>query len=153
MKRFLIALIVLSITLISVAAVGAQEPGNAGRPERGELNIDGPERGENGRGRRSGSPLRDIAEELGLEAETVREQRQNGATWAEILTEAGADLDEVTAQLTDQAETRINEALEAGRLTEEEAQERLDNIADRIDDLLNGEPDPRPEQPDEGDDV
>lgn len=163
MKRFLIALIVLSIALMSVSMVGAQErpdreqngPGFQGEFGNGEGR---PEFGGNRdrRDNRNGA-LRGIFEEAGLDGEAIREARQNGATLAEILADTGADVDEITAQLIAEAEAHLQEAYENGDLDEEELAERLAGVEDRIDDLLNGDPQERParggDNAPEGDDV
>ena len=70
-----------------------------------------------------------LADIVGLSVEELQEARQGGQSLADI---AGENVDEVVSFLTDNAEARIAAKVEAGRITEEQAAERLENIDERV---------------------
>lgn len=81
--------------------------------------------------------LRQIAEETGLTARDIVPQLRDGATPAEILTDNGVDVDVFVDGLLVKAEERMATALENGRLTQEQADERLDTMRTTLTDRLN----------------
>lgn len=85
--------------------------------------------------RRGGRNLGTAAEVLGLEVDDLRDQLNDGATIAEV---AGDDLDAVIDALVAEKTDRIAQAVEDGRLTQEEADEKLADIEDRVTDKVNG---------------
>lgn len=98
------------------------------------------------RGHRGGRSLGTVAEVLGLEADELRSQLADGATIADI---AGDDIDAVIDALVAEKTDRIAQAVEDGRLTQEEADEKLAEVEDRVTDKVNGI---RPERGAEADD-
>lgn len=94
------------------------------------------------RGHRGGGPGLDTAAEfLGMDVEDLRTQLHDGATLADI---AGTQTDDLIAALVSDAQERVAQAVEEGRITQDEADEKLAEIAQRITDMVNGE---RPERP------
>ena len=87
------------------------------------------------RGHRGGRSLGTVAEVLGLEADELRAQLADGATIADI---AGDDVDAVIDALVAEKTERIAQAVEDGRLTQEEADEKLADVEDRVTDKVNG---------------
>ena len=85
--------------------------------------------------RRGGRNLDTVAEVLGLEVDELRAQLSEGATIADV---AGADLDAVIDALVAEKTERIADAVESGRLTQDEADEKLAEIEDRVTDKVNG---------------
>lgn len=103
-------------------------------------------------------PVRGIlaaaAEATGLELDALMAQLREGATLGEILSANGADVEAFIDGLLADAQARFAEAVEAGRVTQQQADERLDDMRGRIEDLLNrtlperGERPDRPNRPD-----
>lgn len=85
--------------------------------------------------RRGGRSLGTVAEVLGLEVDELRTQLSDGATIADV---AGDDLDAVIDALVAEKTERIAEAVEDGRLTQEEADEKLAEVENRVNDKVNG---------------
>jgi uncharacterized protein (DUF433 family) len=81
--------------------------------------------------------LRQIAEETGLTVREIIPLLRDGATPAEILTDNGVDVDAFIDGLMVKAEERLATAVENGRLTQEQADERLDTIRTTLTDRLN----------------
>ncbi len=70
---------------------------------------------------------------LGLTGEQLRAALQaDGATLATVAEAQGVPVGTLVTALTDAAEERIAQAVADGRLTQEEADERLADLADRI---------------------
>jgi hypothetical protein len=101
-----------------------------------EARPEGPGRGGEGRGR-SGPSLDAAATALGLSVEDLRAQLRDGSTLAEIATVQGVDVATVVDALVAEATTRLNEAVTAGRLTQEEADAKLVDIEARITEFVN----------------
>lgn len=81
--------------------------------------------------------LRKIAEDTGLTAQELIPQLRDGASPAEILTENGVDVDAFVDALLVGTEERLADAVESGRLTQEQMDERLDTIRTTLVDRLN----------------
>jgi hypothetical protein len=75
---------------------------------------------------------------LGLTEAELREQLESGQTLAEIAETEGKTVDGLEQALVDAAEEDIAAAVEAGRLTQAQADEILAGLPDRIDDVVNG---------------
>jgi hypothetical protein len=70
-----------------------------------------------------------IAEVLGIGVDELVAAREEGTTLAEL---AGDDLPAVVDFFTEQATERIAERVESGRITQEQADERLEGLNERI---------------------
>ncbi len=110
----------------------------AARPQKGAG-------GGGGHGHR-GQGLEAAAEALGMESADLREQLRGGATMAEIAQEKGVDVQVVIDALVAEATAHLDEKVAAGDLTQEEADERLGELTQRITDRVNGT-----SRPDDGD--
>ncbi len=75
---------------------------------------------------------------LGIDAATLREELRSGATLAEIAAANGVSTDDLIAALVTAADERLDTAVENGRLTAEEAAEKLAEIETKITDRING---------------
>jgi hypothetical protein len=82
------------------------------------------------------------AEYLGITDEELRTALHDGSTLADLAKEKGKSVDGLVAALVAAAKQDVADAVEAGRLTEDQASQILDGIEDRITALVNGE---RPE--------
>ncbi|MGI9606906.1 MAG: hypothetical protein ACR2P0_12275 [Acidimicrobiales bacterium] len=75
----------------------------------------------------------EIAQVLGMSVEDLEAAHADGQTLAEI---AGDQLPALVDLFTDNATERINEAVTDGRITQEQADERLDGLSERIENRL-----------------
>lgn len=81
-----------------------------------------------------------LSDLLGLSQEELREQFAAGNTAAEIAAVQGVELDTVVTALTDEVEAKIAERVEAGNITQEEADEKLAGLEEKITERLNTVP-------------
>ncbi|HSG79792.1 MAG TPA: hypothetical protein VLD62_09450 [Acidimicrobiia bacterium] len=86
-------------------------------------------------GRGPGEGQAAAAEVLGLSVEELRDRLLEGATLAEIAGDRAEDV--VDALMADRVE-RIEAAVADGRITQEEADERLDGLQGHVEDFVNG---------------
>jgi len=122
--KIIITLLTLSVFLLGVTAVGAQDTGaeDSDRPSgpiREVLNI--------------------VAEEIGVEPRDILAQMRNGLTFADIITTSGGDVNQVVAQSVAQLTADINQAVADGRITQERADRLLTNLEDVVTRGINGE--------------
>lgn len=78
-------------------------------------------------------------EELGLDRATVREGLADGLDLGEIAEANGSSADALIDALTDRLDERLDQAVASGRIDVETADEKRAEIADRIEDLVNGD--------------
>lgn len=122
-KKILIAVFTVSLLVISVAAVSAQGP-QEGRGQRGEHRAE----------------MQALVQEYtGLTHDEIREAFQNGSTLADLIEANGQSVDDFITASVELAEARLDEAVENGFLTEDEAAEKLTEITEKITARLNGE--------------
>jgi polyhydroxyalkanoate synthesis regulator phasin len=76
---------------------------------------------------------------LGLTDDELRERLESGDTLAEIASAEGKTVDGLVQAMADAAQEDIAAAVEAGRLTQEQADEILADLPERLEDLVNGE--------------
>jgi uncharacterized protein (DUF433 family) len=76
---------------------------------------------------------------LGIDATELRDRLEAGETIADIAAAEGVALEDVTAALEAAAAERLAQDVTDGRLTQDEANERLADLDDRIDAIVNGE--------------
>ncbi|WP_436793719.1 hypothetical protein [Actinospongicola halichondriae] len=85
-----------------------------------------------------------VTDLLGMDAAELRELLADGQTLAEVGEANGVSVDDLAAALVSEMEERIAGAVEDGKLTQEEADEKLADATDRATATVNGE---RPERP------
>ena len=95
--------------------------------------------GEGRNHRRGGCNVDAAAEAIGIEADDLKAQLEAGATIAEVAEANGVAVDTVIDAMVDAKAERVADKVEAGRLTQEEADEKLADLEDRITDRVNGE--------------
>ena len=110
------------------------EAGGAGEPnEDAEAN----EEGERGRHRRGGCGNLDAAAEaIGVEADDLRSALDEGQSIADVAIANNVDPDTVVDAMVASADEHLAEKVDAGRLTQEEADERLAEKTERINDRV-----------------
>lgn len=96
----------------------------------------GPRHGRFGKG---GRHLDLVAETIGIDVEDLRAALEDGQTIAEVAVDNGVAADTVVDVLVAEMETKLDEAVADGHLTEEEAAEKLAGAADRAQALVDGE--------------
>jgi hypothetical protein len=105
------------------------------RPERGERRDRG-DSGRRGPGKLARSEV--VTDLLGIDASELQEQLRSGSTLAEVAAANGVEASALIDTLVAQAEERINGAVEAERITAEEAAEKLAAFETRLADKING---------------
>ena len=91
-----------------------------------------------------------VANTIGISAPDLLDQLSDGSTVAEIATAAGADPQAVIDALVADTQERLAAAVQSGRITQAEADERIEDATERITNLVNGE---RPSTDDEATDA
>lgn len=81
--------------------------------------------------------IRQAAEQTGLEPREIIQQIRDGKSLADVLTENGVDVSAFVDGVVAQVEERLNHAVENGRLTQEQADERLVNFRTRLTERIN----------------
>lgn len=90
-------------------------------------------------GPKMGAVTDELAAVLGLDdAAALREQLKAGKSLADIATANGVPVETVKSFLRTEAETRIADAVEAGKLTQEEADAKLAELDDHLDAIIDG---------------
>lgn len=82
---------------------------------------------------------------LGLTEAELRTQLESGKTLAEIAKGKGKGVDGLVQALVAEAKKRLDEAVTAGRLTPEQQANIVQDLEQRIIDLVNGKVPPRPD--------
>lgn len=98
-------------------------------------------RGPGGRG----PGLEAAATALGIDTAALRSELQAGKTMAEVATDNRVDVQTVIDAIVADMQRHLAEAVDNGRLTQEQADERSDDAVERATALVNGE---RPSRPD-----
>ncbi len=82
----------------------------------------------------------EVLTELGLDKDTVKAGTQEGKTLAEIAAEAGVSEADLVAALVEAANERIDQAVEEGKITADEASEKKDGLEEKTTERVNAEP-------------
>ncbi len=106
---------------VSTAVVARQDERSAQRAERREAKAAA------------------LAEVLGISVEDLSAAREEGLTIAEIAEANGVPVDDVIEALVQQADERIDQAIEDGRIDAAQAEERRAELNERITARVNGE--------------
>lgn len=77
---------------------------------------------------------------LGITADDLHAAIQDGMTLADVAEQQGVPVDDVIRLLVSQAEERIADAVDGGRLTQQEADDKLADITEKITDKVNNGP-------------
>lgn len=80
-----------------------------------------------------------VAGLIGIDVETLRDELHDGASIAEVATENGVDPQTIIDALVDELDGHLDLAVDDGRLTVDEAAERLEVGTERITARVNGE--------------
>jgi alkylated DNA nucleotide flippase Atl1 len=109
---------------------------------------EGPQRG--GPGHRRGPKLDAAAEALNLSVEDLRQQLRDGRTLAQVAQEQNVDVQTVIDAMVADATARIDQKVQEGELSAEEANEHKAELEERITRLVNEGPPERGERGERG---
>jgi hypothetical protein len=128
-RKFLLVLALLSLFMLGIASVGAQD--TTTQP------------GLMGRGGRQPGAIRQVvnivADETGLQPRDILMQLRDGLTLADVITANGGSVDQVIADSVAQLTANINQAVTDGKMTQERADQALSNLQDVVTRGINGE--------------
>ena len=96
--------------------------------------------GRGGRGGRGGEQMATVAEVIGVEAEALREAFAAGQSVADVAEANGVALDDVVAAVVAEMESHIAEHVAEGKLTQDEADAKLADAADKVTERLSSVP-------------
>jgi hypothetical protein len=82
--------------------------------------------------------LEAATEYLGMTQAQLEEALEDGKTLAQVAKDQGKSVEGLVDVLVEGAEQKLQDAVEAGRLTEAEKREMLEGLRDRITDMVNG---------------
>lgn len=100
------------------------------------------------RGHRGPKGIGQVAEFLGMESEDFRAALQEYDTLADLAAANGSSGDELVEFLVGQAEERLAQAVEDGKVDQAEADEKLAEIEEKITEMVNSEiPEPGERRP------
>lgn len=83
-----------------------------------------------------------VLDVLGIDADALRDAIADGQTLAEIAEANGTTAQAVIDAMVAEAQERLDQAVEDGRLTEDEAAEKLAEITEHITGVVNGDIEP-----------
>jgi hypothetical protein len=137
---------VLVAAVVGVGAVLAQEPTQPAETPvatkeptgpRGDHDMHGPMGG----GRFGGASLDALAEALGMTADELRQALADGQTIADLAAAKGVALEDVASALVAAQAERLQQAVDGGRLTQEDADAKIAEMkANILERLESGEP-------------
>lgn len=107
------------------------------RLEEGGLPLFGGDHGLRG-GMHFAGGLEAAASYLGVTEAELREALRGGDTLADVATSAGKTVDGLKQAMIDAATADLEQAVTDGKLTEEQKQRILEELPERIDDIVNG---------------
>ena len=96
-----------------------------------------PQGGRGGGMGRGGPGLDAAATALGITADELRTELEGGTTIAEVAAAKGVDVQTVIDAMVAQAKTHLDEEVAAGEHTQEEADQKLADLTERITDSVN----------------
>lgn len=83
--------------------------------------------------------LTEVGKVLGLSADELKSSLSDGKSLADVAKEKGVDAQKVIDAITTSLKNEINQAVKDGKLTQEEADKRLANVAASAEKIVNGE--------------
>ena len=101
---------------------------------------DGDHDGRRGHGKRGGQQMATVAEVIGVDAAELRAAFAAGQSVADVAEANGVALDDVVAAVVADMETHIAEHVAEGELTQDEADAKLADAADKVTERLSTVP-------------
>ncbi len=93
------------------------------------------------RGHRGGCNLEDAAAAIGIDEADLKAALESGDSIADVAQANGVDVDVVIDAMVEDKAEHIDEKVSEGRITQEEADEKLADLEAKITDRVNGEED------------
>ena len=81
---------------------------------------------------------------LNMTVDELKVELQSGDSIADVSAEQGVSLDIVKAQITSDAQAKLDEAVASGKVTKERADQAMAKLAEKLDDILNKSKAPPP---------
>jgi polyhydroxyalkanoate synthesis regulator phasin len=113
-------------------------PGHPGMGQRGQR--PGPRGQGQGQGQRGPGGPQVVADLLGMTPEQLRTELQSGKSLAQVAEANGVSRDTLKAKMLDAQKARLDAAVAAGRITAEQAQQRMSQMSANIDKMLDATP-------------
>lgn len=136
---------------LAVPAVSAQEADDAPAqesPAPDETNPGASAEGqEQPRGACGGKHVDTVAEVIGIEPDALRDELETGATMADVAEAHGVDAATLVDAIVADINTHVDEGVESGRLTAEEADEKRAEASTKAEEIVNRPGDERPDRP------
>ncbi len=85
--------------------------------------------------------IQSAAEAIGIEPKELVAELKDGKSIADVAAEHSVPLDDVKAQITEDATARLAELVADGKLTQERADQMLQKLADNLDRIVNASKD------------
>ena len=82
---------------------------------------------------------------LGLSEAQLRQQLEDGKSLADIARDQGRSVEGLVNALVDAAKEKLDRAVDAGRLTQQQADDMLEHLRDRVESLVEATPADRPQ--------
>jgi len=138
-KRIGIIVVSLAASALIVSAASAQQ-GQPQPPPQQDQQQQGqpPLRGNRPAQGLLGDLVQTIASDLNLQPRELLQQLR-GSTLADVITANGGSVDAITAEIIASVTDRVNQAVTAGNLTQERADQILANLPDTVQQALNGQ--------------
>lgn len=137
--RWLMPLALVAAIGVAAVTVISARSADSGRHDAPQVFSEGDEESEDKDcvgGKRSGK-FTELAELVGTDLEGLKTALGEGKTLAEIAGENDIDAQTVIDALVERADERIDSAVEAGKLTEAEAETKKSEAAEKIEDWVN----------------
>jgi uncharacterized protein (DUF433 family) len=97
----------------------------------------GPRHGGRGAMMRVGQEmLKVVAQTLGMEVDDLMAELRDGKTIADVAAEQGVSLDDIEAAILASIEAKLDQLVSDGKLTQEQADQILERVAEHIGDML-----------------
>ncbi len=106
-------------------------------------------RAKHGKGRK-GAKLESVASAIGVSVDDLRSELQSGKTVAQVAEENGVELQSVIDAVVNGKSEKLAAAVESGRLTQEEADEKIAGLQEKLTERFNNTRPPRGEGRPEG---
>jgi polyhydroxyalkanoate synthesis regulator phasin len=81
--------------------------------------------------------VRSAATAIGIDPKDLVKELRDGKSIADVADEHGVSLDAVKSQITSDAQSKLDEAVAAGKIDQARADELLQKLTDKLDDILN----------------
>lgn len=121
------------LLLMGIFLVGSVVPALAGDAAPGAQAGNG---NGNGNGMRAQNIVGALADATGLSTDDIRAKKQEGKSFLDIADEADVSADQLTTRVMENNQTRLQERLEAGTITQDQYDQCLEQMQERVQERL-----------------